>query len=78
MPDKNLKLVAGFVGLVAAHTLMTLPLRKKKNSLTRDLTTMVQLNLFLMSQNGYLAHKLDENDIVPDEFDLIALHSNLM
>lgn len=77
MPNNNLKLAAGIVGLVAAHTLMTIPLRKKKNSLSHDLAVMMQINSFVMKQNGYLSHLLDENDIVPTEFDIIAMQ-NLM
>lgn len=76
MPKNNIQLAAGLVGLVAAHTIVSIPLRRKKNNLARELHTMIQLNLFLSQQNTTLAGALDRLGVVPTEFDIRAMNMN--
>lgn len=74
MTKNNIQLATGLVGLVAAHTIMSIPLRRKKNSLARDLHTMIQLNLLLNQQNTTMAGALDRLGVVPTEFDVHSMN----
>lgn len=76
MPKNNVQLAAGLVGLVAAHTIMTIPLRRKKNSLTRDIHTLIQLNILLNKQNVVMAEALDKLGAAPTEYDIRNMSMN--
>jgi len=72
MPNR-LQIAAGIVATAVAYDLVTRPLRTKFNTLTQLYTEKCQQVNSLNEQMAYLIHVCNENGIVLDDFDLIAL-----
>lgn len=72
MPTK-FQIAAGAFVAIMAYDLATHPFRTKYNTLVEHYTELQREHNILCDEMAYLVNLLNENDVVLDEFDLIAL-----
>ena len=73
MPNE-LQLVAGALALLIVRDLVDLPYRHKYQDVVAEYNKLVHAHNELVEDLNYLIHKINENEIVLDEFDLIVLN----
>lgn len=76
MSDKQ-KLVALIAAILIAQDFSIRRLMKQRKILIQAFTEQMENNTLLMKKTEYLFHKMEENDITFDEFDLIVLADNI-
>lgn len=73
MPNKWQLATAALAALVAYDVYYEAKLKKKLHLRAHAIVALTQQNQSLHEQMSYMCHKLNENEIALDEFDLIAL-----
>lgn len=73
MPNK-LQFAAGALALLIARDLVDLPFRRKYHDIVAEYNKLVVEHNELVEDVSYLVHKINENEVELDEFDLIVLN----
>lgn len=73
MPNRS-QIVAAAFALLIVKDLVELPFRRKYHEIVGEYNTLATDHNALVEDMSYLIHKINESDIVLDEFDLIVLN----